>query len=852
MPQRRLIALMLFVVFGALLWWALDSRPDPQSTAAVPVGVDPAVEGNPQAELQVSDTGGEGMQGLRTKDVELSAAAQDAEPACRVIGRLVDTEGRALPGEELVWRPYQPTATAQPPPVVVQTQEDGSFVLEVDPYPGPGLYLVLTPSPNVRRRAWHLGGAELPPLRPGTNDLGTMTCLSGHTVFGRVEDENHVGVAGALVTFGNGANNWSVRSDGQGHVAMHGLPPGTYETVAKRNGYARSADQKVVVGSQSPAGPSLWELRSVPPIAGRVVDEEGLPIEGAHLRWSAIERGTGWESAECDTDRDGRFRVDLRASGRHRVTIRHPEFRTWKSNPMQGSYQPGDTDVEFRLQRATLQTFQVYAKTTGAPWEHFTVTSNTPGQSSQRLDGQVHPGGTFRLQVAPGQTQLTIEASGFQTHRSTVAAQPSEVERIVLSPTWSVQGRVLMRGEPVPGASVVLQPVEWLPERSSSTQDGRMSEAARLALERVRQASTQTTNWRNLPSEVRVATTDSEGRFAIQELVDPSYRLVASVWGQASVTMPVEIGPGDLGEIELNPVGSIRGQLLLPPEFPPHMVRMHIGTLRRVTLSEQGEFFLPHVEPGEHAVQILPVPGVFEGLGAAGMKNPVIMVQPAEEAQAVIDLRDAGLASLPHLRLHLTLGGEPAEHLRLLWGIPGSDSRSSLGTTDSEGYLEVLAPPEPFELWSPAGLLPGIGTLDPVRDGFRPVHVDIPAGKLAIRLPDDLKLPEFGQFFLSLRATTPGSSVYGGVVALQIERHQALEHGLVGFYQGATYDANSRTILVRGIQPGEYSPFLNLSSKAGNGESSDAQDGEFPLDWQGKVTILERQTATWDLEDQGE
>ena len=734
---------------------------------------------------------------------------ETGQPSSVLTGRLVHRDGTPIPDQTVVSQEARRLDGAERSRVTGRSDEQGRFALRLNPWPGPRVVLEVKASPQVQRRYLHLGGGEFPPLRHGLSDLGTIVCDVGWSVTGQVLDPLGAPIEQARVALGNGVWNWVAHSDGEGRLAFHGLPQGEYSNEIHRAGFVATEVPAVQVGPGENSEGLVWRMEAVGSIEGHVVDEAGDPVEGAQVRWMSPGQSTRWGEAMGRTDRLGRFSVQLVAHGDHSLTITHPEFVTHAG---QATYRAGDEDLQFTLKRASLQAFQVISKETEQPIERYSLQVSGRGRVPAPPALAAHPSGITRVQVTPGQSSLTVRAPGYVTDRRKAPATPSEKELIVLESEWSTRGRLLWMGEPVVGGTVEMTPAKVAGASPKDSPRGVRSKAAREALAQQLSRSDRTQRtWRVLGSDVRMATTDSEGRFFFTGLADPSYRLHASIWGQAGRTEPVRFGQQDLGDLELSAVGSIEGQLLLPPSLPSHLIRMRVGSTR-VTVAPNGSFALAHVEAGSYPVSITPIRDVFPGFQGAGMEAPVIGVQAGEVTQATIDMRDAVLDSLPRLDLRVAFGGEPAAGLRMLWGTPGSSSRRSLGKTDSQGRLQVLAPRTPFVLWTPTGLLPGVGPLDLQQSGSHEVFVDVPAGQLHVQIPEGLTLPEHGQWMIGFTGGRKVDSLFGALQALDIRRGQ-LQPARLG---GIDYDPATRTVHVRGLLPGECHAQVHLSGPGGD------------------------------------
>jgi protocatechuate 3,4-dioxygenase beta subunit len=167
----------------------------------------------------------------------------------------------------------------------------------------------------------------------GTTDPVALVLAPTASLAGRVVDaESGKPLAGVrLVARAEGAAAFQSRSGADGRYAIRGLPPRRYRLSAESERFVPWSRSVTVAAGQEEAQDVPLTLGAT--LAGRVVDEEGRPIEGALVQvtrggenvFRAFVRAMEGEDA-ARTDRDGSFRATRLAPGdNQRLDVRHDE-----------------------------------------------------------------------------------------------------------------------------------------------------------------------------------------------------------------------------------------------------------------------------------------------------------------------------------------------------------------------------------------------------------------------------------------------------------------------------------------------------------------------------------------------
>ncbi|MBL8726582.1 MAG: sigma-70 family RNA polymerase sigma factor [Planctomycetes bacterium] len=255
-------------------------------------------------------------------------------------------------------------------------------------------------------------------------------------------------------------------TDAQGLLRLCDLPAKRIDLVADKAGFVAARSEVDVPALR---GEVVLMLRAGRAIAGRVLDQRGLPIVGAsiHCEVTPADSEPRTVGSRIRSDGEGRFELrDLPPEPCH-VLAHHDDYRR-ASLPVVGG---SPADLLVRMEPAASVTGRVVDGISGAPVAAFTIELSA--------DHEVHPlqyvhpvrfaapDGSFAIkhwQLQPD-TALFVDvaASGYAPQRIVGAARvdaPRDMHVIQLFPGTTVCGivRDAVSGMPVQDAEVVLLP----------------------------------------------------------------------------------------------------------------------------------------------------------------------------------------------------------------------------------------------------------------------------------------------------------------------------------------------------------------------------------------------------------
>jgi len=286
----------------------------------------------------------------------------------------------------------------------------------------------------------------------------------------------------------------ATRSGPDGGYAFYRLEPGEYFFLVTASGYVfRAGDSTCIT-------PGItrrldFRLNEGRVIAGRVVDKNGRPVQGASVL--AVYHVGGGEVGrivrrllgllngeflkgpfEDKTGPEGRFRLDSLPAGTYELSVEHPDFA-----PLEvPSVQTGTTDIVLQLGEGgsvTAHLVTVEGKpVAGAPCRLTALDRITafplpvPGadrliDTVRRLIGEEDlrelssPEGTVEfVRVTPGRYRFVCEARGFLECRRDLVVEEgktADLGILVLDPGSVIRGQVVFKdGRPVPNATVTV------------------------------------------------------------------------------------------------------------------------------------------------------------------------------------------------------------------------------------------------------------------------------------------------------------------------------------------------------------------------------------------------------------
>jgi len=588
------IVVGLFLVVAALWWWSEWSPTETREELAIETTRDARSEtGRESFEHRAEASATEPTRhevATATEDAPSGAEPEPAYagPTSRVFGRVVDDAGTPLGGVDIslntvgeIW-----IAGVEQEEYETQTDVDGRFELVVPLPTSSWILLLVEPSrfhALADRHFGRAGGRDQDPLVEGDNDLGTFTLASTGVIAGRIRGANGVVPGRARAGLDDSYPGGRVTSgevDEDGRYAIEHVPPGTYGVEAFGDGCLVSRLANIEVRALVVSEGNDLVLEPAPTLSGRVLDEDGAPIEGARVGGWPVGGGTG---AGSKTDADGRFTIHLPQDEPYSLGAKKSGYaRFGRRN--QGDEliaEPGTTDVEIVLRRAVRTTFVVVSAATGEPVDRLglSIVEKTPENcslptESEELRLRDVPGGEVTLFADPALHEYCIQAPGYAPQRARVAHESPESARhtIRLEAEGRLRGRVLLDGEPIAKATVRL-------------------ERCRVPLPGV-DPTEERPFWQRgyvwdldgFTGRRRMCTTDAQGRFEIAELATGTYRVeVTATVGAPLVREELHVTGGDvLVELDVQ-----SGELTV--ELPAGFVLPQHGTLRLFLVCEGKE-----------------------------------------------------------------------------------------------------------------------------------------------------------------------------------------------------------------------------------------------------------------------
>lgn len=612
-----------------------------------------------------------------------------------VLGRVVDEQGRPLPGGTVLLMAGQALAMDRGLPLIdphrklvgaeATTDADGNFRVAAPLSLIRGVTLRVHGGVHRSFRRIHFGSDRelgLPALSTGETDIGEVQLGVTGAVQGVVVDAEGRALSDVEVDLGPTSGSsygmaTEVWTDARGAFFIPHAPIGVHWLNLSLAGFSRLEVERVRVEPHATMTCAPFTLERAATLAGLVRATDGAPVEGVQVH--AWPHGDG-SPVGARTGDDGRFNLALWNPVPHQLELTKEGFAPQLHVQEQENstyYAPGTTDIEVMLTAA-----------------------DGPG----RVRSQTRP--------AP--------------------------------PSGSVRGRVLHGDTPVAGARVRIA------ARGSRSITLRQADNSR---ESIRSVFTRRTIEFVVAKAAHAAfaQTDAEGRFEAEGAhVDPLHVTVLRPGKAPHVHLPDRHTGGterDLGDICVLEGGSIDGTVLVPPGVDPIGLVVEVDEATTHTDGE-GRFRLTGVPAGERHVVLNGRTGALED-GAATS----VTVEPGATAEVVLDAR---LFCTCEVELRISVNGAPAEGARatlhdkqLLGMLPKLDPCDASGV--ARGFVRALHPATLMLH------VPDVGRLD-VREplielipGARVEHTfELECGDLELLLPPSVELPTAGRIRLAL------------------------------------------------------------------------------------------------------
>jgi hypothetical protein len=401
-------------------------------------------------------------------------------PGETIGGRVVEDGGAALAGVEVRVESTAVAAGEDPVPAVARSDRTGAF--SAGPMAPGGYRLTAARSGHVLRRA---PTVDLPRSGPPTPVV--LELLRGARVTGRITDARGGAAAGAHVRCvasamddltvqtgqlplaaeaaampsGAGRALGSTRSaiaDAHGRFTVDDLIPGRYRVEAAQPGFEALRTDELTLAPGERRDLGALALRDGFPVAGRVLDETGAPIEGARVTAAGADPAAS--ALTTATDGAGAFSIALPA-GSYRLTATAPGHGPARAQvTVEAGTAPAPT--ELRLPRAEAVLEGMARDSDGRPLGRARL------QAWPRAPSAVGPmdtplgsttadvGGHFRIPDLPA-GELRIEVQHPDYPRVTLPATPGQFATLTVPFPGGISGEARARAT---GAVVIRGRVE--------------------------------------------------------------------------------------------------------------------------------------------------------------------------------------------------------------------------------------------------------------------------------------------------------------------------------------------------------------------------------------------------------
>lgn len=495
-----------------------------------------------------------------------------------------------------------------------------------------------------------LGSQGLGQLRPGINDVGSLRLHEAGVVRARLLDDSGRILSQCRLTSRPASRGPFTQNvtDSSGHFEIPHIPVGPLKHRISVDGF-RSFELSgpVIEGGRTLELGDLT-LVAAPPIQGQVLDEQGKPVEGAHVRGSPSSHAP--ETLTITDDR-GRFTLQCPDGEAYVVRAEALGFLHLPQDSGARWTNAGTRDLKIRLVRSSVHSIRVVDAETRRPISTYRASillnGGEQGDPNARSlmrgnSSGLHRDGRSEVTARAGIDRLTIRArNGTPQRFDVVPHEPSEYQTIAYRSPYQQEVVVLRDGNPVEGAWVV-RATEYLEtEDVQETVDSVLGGAITFK-----------------------ARTDHEGRVRIPE-AEPYLHTQVMAWTRAGeVALDGMCRPqygSDHIELNLSPGSTLRGRVLLDAPMVASDITVHLDELPMdlgSPLTPDGEFWLTSIPRGSFTLT------ATDRLGRiAGKPSQEVNVRRNDLEGLVLDLRAHATVLV---QLELDLGQESTEDTQVL------------------------------------------------------------------------------------------------------------------------------------------------------------------------------------------
>jgi len=577
------------------------------------------------------------------------------------------------------------------PPIVVETEGDGSFVFE-------GLI------PRDYRLEATAGDGYAGPARLRLNakpEPVTLRLKRGGVVEVVVTDRaGGAPVKGADVEL-RSTLTWRATTNAEGVATLKGVGPVWAPLAVRADGYAPAAMMFGTAGD--PAGPErvTMSLARGAAINGRVVDDRGKPVAGARVVATSASEPLPVVDPRRDgvlAGADGKFSIPAVAPGTWRLSATHGDFAPTTSEPVTVDGQNARSGVEIVLGAGGVVRGIVKDKA-GKPVAAADVRVVAQGfvfwrarrQTFTDADGKFEVNGLARRAV---DVVAQHDSGASAIVPADLAAKREHDVALTLDVSGAIDGTVVdQKGAPIGDAQVIAEP-EW----SGGTVD------------RVQ--------W-NVRG-VQEAVTDQAGNFRFAGLPDGAYRVRAARPSASEATLSLSQGVsakpnGAPIKIVVPADGRIVGKVLLADGKAPAVYNLMLGWTHPTPFAAKDGSFAMSAPPGTHTLTI-------NGIGFVEQKKEV----------TITDGKDTDLGTI-------TVAGGRSVSGRVLDenGAPVAKAKVAAGSLLTGGGAELYIKDESINAKDTETDDNGRFVID----GFSPLAVTVVAGKDNVGRSPSIRIP---------------------------------------------------------------------------------------------------------------
>jgi len=448
------------------------------------------------------------------------------------------------------------------------------------------------------------------------------------TVEGQVLDAvTNAPLRKAIIGLYCGAESYT-ESDAEGRFAFRTVRVGACGLRADANGYLSGDSTITLADGQKLTGIAL-RLAPSSAISGRIVDEDGDPLNGFQVQLFNLTYGPGGKQFFPESDRKsatddrGRYRIPGLSAGKYYLSVSRPGNLDFRLNNQTSLYLPtfypgvvdpaGAVPIEIppgsevenlnlKLRRAPVVT--VRGHVTGVPSVSAALVLNSMVAFQQGVEREPGGHGDFEFRgVPPGDYTLSIRAfasdqpptgggppalTGFLRRRLTVGNSDIEGLTLAIAPPASITARVVIDGDAPRDLSKVALTVEPVPAISANPRAGGKLAGdgtfrfVDLAADRYRMATYSSQSGLYLKSL----------RMGGQELPEPEFDLNGSAEAEVVLSSQTAGVAGVVHRPDSDQPAAGVTVVLIPENKELEY--------QRATTDESGHFALRNIVPGEY------------------------------------------------------------------------------------------------------------------------------------------------------------------------------------------------------------------------------------------------------------